>query len=47
MEALNASKHVLLQTVFSKVHVQYYFDTYAPVSDYTTARLLIAIVAVK
>ena len=32
---------------FTQVHMQDYFETYAPVSDYTTARLLLAVVAVK
>ena len=32
---------------FTQVHMEDFYETYAPVSDYTTARLLLAIVAVK
>jgi len=32
---------------FTQIHMQDFFETYAPVSDYTTARLMLAVVAVK
>ena len=40
-------KASLISKGFTQVRMQDYFETYAPVSDYTTARLLLAIVAVK
>ena len=37
----------LVAKCFTQVHMQYFFETYAPVSDFTTARLMLAVVAVK